>query len=304
MIAPDGLVPVGLDAVLVLLRHGETEYIAEGRFQGHAETSLTALGREQARLAGARLAAAWRPPALPVPAGPPLEIVHSPLRRAAETAAIVADAIGSGAVAGPVVGGPVVGSGPIGGEGVGGGAVDPALRPRLVAEPGFTEIGQGAWEGLPIAEIERRYGPILAGWRRRPTEVWAPGGESLAVVAERVRDALAGLFGRLPRSPAIDPADRAGVAGYADAKAPIERPWVVIVGHDGCFKVLLCLLFGLPLERFWSFWMALCGLSVVELSAGRAVLVAFNRTEHLAPLEQAEGLAEAEADARARRGAL
>ncbi|HWP63340.1 MAG TPA: histidine phosphatase family protein [Candidatus Binatia bacterium] len=296
MTASDGLLPAGLDVVLVLLRHGETEYIAEGRFQGHAETPLTALGREQARLAGVRLAEPSRPPALPVPAGPPLEIVHSPLRRAAETAAIVAEAIGSARA------------------GSGGGdtperrptetPTGPQPRPRLVAEPGFTEIGQGAWEGLSMAEIERRYGPILAGWRRRPTEVWAPGGEPLTAVAERVRAGLAALFGRLPSSGRVDPAERAGVAGYADAEAPAERPWVVVVGHDGCFKVLLCLLFGLPLERFWSFRMALCGLSVVELSAGRPVLLAFNRTEHLAALEGAEGRAEAESDARARRGAL
>jgi probable phosphoglycerate mutase len=276
------LVPTGLDGVLVLLRHGETEYIAEGRFQGHAETPLTALGREQARLAGLRLAEPSRPPALPVPSGPPLEIVHSPLRRAAETAAIVAEAIAGRPPRGP----------------------DAAGRPRLVPEPGLAEIGQGAWEGLTIAEIERRFGPILAGWRRRPTEVWAPGGEPLGAVAERVREALAALLGRLPGTARIDPAERSGVAGYADAEAPAERPWVVIVGHDGCFKVLLCLLFGLPLERFWSFRMALGGLSVVELSAGRAVLLAFNRTEHLAPLEGAEALAEAEANARARRGAL
>ncbi|MER3418375.1 MAG: hypothetical protein C4343_04585, partial [Chloroflexota bacterium] len=136
-------IPAGLDAVLVLLRHGETEYIAEGRFQGHAETPLTTLGRDQARLAGLRLAEPLRPPALPVPDGPPLEIVYSPLRRAAETAGIVAEAIAvrpprASAVASP--------------------------RPRLVPEPGFAEIGQGVWEGLPIAEIERRYGPILAGW--------------------------------------------------------------------------------------------------------------------------------------------
>ncbi len=290
----DEVLPASLDAVLVLLRHGETEYIAEGRFQGHAETPLTALGREQARLAGLRLVDPHRPPALPVPAGPPLEIVHSPLRRAAETAAIVAAAVGA---VGEATATPERAT-------IAPREVAAARPPRLVPEPAFTEIGQGAWEGLSIAEIEARYGPILAGWRRRPTEVWAPGGESLADVAWRVRGGLTNLFRRLPTSRASDPAERAGVAGYADAAAPSGRPWVVLIGHDGCFKVLLCLLFGLPLDRFWSFRMALCGLSVVEIAAGRPVLLAFNRTDHLAPLEAAEGVAEAESEARARRGAL
>ena len=41
--------PAGLDATLVLLRHGESEYIVEGRFQGQAETPLTELGRARRR---------------------------------------------------------------------------------------------------------------------------------------------------------------------------------------------------------------------------------------------------------------
>ena len=35
------LVPDGLDATLVLVRHGESTFIVEGRFQGQAETPLT-----------------------------------------------------------------------------------------------------------------------------------------------------------------------------------------------------------------------------------------------------------------------
>jgi len=36
------LIPEGLDATLVLLRHGESEWIVEHRFQGQAETPLSA----------------------------------------------------------------------------------------------------------------------------------------------------------------------------------------------------------------------------------------------------------------------
>ncbi|HYL40862.1 MAG TPA: histidine phosphatase family protein, partial [Candidatus Binatus sp.] len=85
-----GLLPPGLDATLVLLRHGESQWISEGRFQGQGDSPLSDLGRRQAALAAVRLARAQAPPALPVPAGPPIAIHHSPLQRTAATAAIVA----------------------------------------------------------------------------------------------------------------------------------------------------------------------------------------------------------------------
>jgi len=89
---PDPIVPEGLDATLVLLRHGESELIVENRFQGQSETPLSPDGLRQAALAGDRLARPHASPALPVPQGMPLEIVHSPLARTAQTAAAVSEA--------------------------------------------------------------------------------------------------------------------------------------------------------------------------------------------------------------------
>jgi hypothetical protein len=40
-------IPNALDASLVLVRHGESEMIVERRFQGRAETPLSATGRAQ-----------------------------------------------------------------------------------------------------------------------------------------------------------------------------------------------------------------------------------------------------------------
>ena len=96
-------VPPSLAATLVFLRHGQSEWLAEGRFQGRSDTPLTSLGRRQAALAGARLAAPDAPPRLPVPAGEPLAVVHSPLARTRETAEAVAAAF---ATAGSTAGSP------------------------------------------------------------------------------------------------------------------------------------------------------------------------------------------------------
>ncbi len=275
------LIPEGLDATLVLLRHGESEWIVENRFQGQAETPLSADGRRQAALAGERLARPYASPALPVPAGRPLEIVHSPLARTTATAQAVADAMArAAAAAGDAGASPVV------------------MRP----EPGILEIGQGEWEGVTHDEITRRWPDVLAGWRRRPWETWAPGGESPARVQERARPALAAVLDRLGRDFPRGTVDRPQVGGYAGVGPQAGQPWSILVGHDGVFKVVMLTLFDLPLTHFWMFTMGLTGITVIEFRGGRPVLRAANLTEHLAPLldERARELA----DRRARSGAL
>jgi len=221
-----------------------------------------------------RLATPHTSPALPVPLGPPLEIVHSPLARTTETARLVADAAAaSEAFARPI-----------------------PLRP----DPRFKEIGQGEWEGLPGTEISERWGDVLAAWRRTPVEAHAPGGESLPEVRDRVRTGLADLLARLAHGAPRSAPEQSQVLGYADAT--VRQPWSILVAHDGLFKVALLTLFELPLERFWTFPFALCGISVVEVRGGRPTLRAHNLTEHLAPL--LEERAQAVSEERERAGAL
>jgi broad specificity phosphatase PhoE len=272
------LVPDGLDATLVLVRHGESTFIAEGRFQGQAETPLTEIGLRQAALVGERLATPHAAPSLPIPVGPPLDLVHSPLLRTAQTAD----------------------------------AIDAALRRAgwtvsRRPDAGFAEIHQGAWQGLHRDEVAARYGEELATWRRSPLDGWAPGGESLPEVQARVRPVLAALLARLGEGRPPGTHDRPQVAGYADE--PTEGRWSVVVGHDGVFKVALLTLFDLPLERFWMWSMDLCAITVVEFRAGRPVLRAHDLTAHLAPLEGERGAvameaAETVAEDRSRSGAL
>ncbi len=295
------VVPPDLAASLVLLRHGQSVWLAEGRFQGQADTPLSPLGERQAALAGARLADPGAPPRLPVPAGDPIAIVHSPLARTAQTASAVATAI----------------------------AARGRPAPPLVPEPGLREIGQGAWEGLYQRDVEAGWPAEIAGWRRDPVRVYAPGGESLVEVDRRVRAALARVIDGLVRASsdataagdastaAGSPAPESGSSGPATGTTasatpsfydPHAGPWTVLVGHDGAFKVALLALLGLPLDRFWTFTQTTTGIAVLDIRNGRTVLRAWNRTEHLAPLEieagDAERRAEDEAAARSRSGAL
>ena len=99
-------------AEVFLLRHGETEWNAAGRFQGQLDSPLIRRGREQVALLGRTLAAALRGrPA------PPLHV--SPLGRTQDTAAIVARHV-------------------------------PGLGPAH-PEPRLAEVTTGAWDGLAHA---------------------------------------------------------------------------------------------------------------------------------------------------------
>ena len=117
---------------LLLVRHGATTLSNEDRFAGSTDVPLSEEGKRQAarlaeRLADDQIAAVY----------------CSPMRRALETAAILA--------------------GPHG--------VPPVTR------PGLREIDHGHWEGLTRQEVERRFADEYARWEEDPFTVGAAGGE-------------------------------------------------------------------------------------------------------------------------------
>lgn len=128
--------------ILLLVRHGETDANVAGTWQGATDHPLNERGRAQAQALARRLAAEH----------PDIVAIHtSPLRRAHETATIVAEALG---------GVPVV------------------------TDEGLSEYNLGEWEGLTYEEL--RYERRL--WERMAEDPhWAPpGGESAYTFATRV----------------------------------------------------------------------------------------------------------------------
>jgi probable phosphoglycerate mutase len=239
------IVPAGLDATVVLVRHGESVWVAQGRVQGRANPPLSVLGYRQAALVAARLAHPLAPPPLPVPAGRVLGCWHSTLDRAASTAAAISAACGP----------------------------DLELHP----DERLGEIGQGAWEGLTGAEVGARFPQVRDGWQRDPVHVHAPGGESLPEASRRAASFATELLARLTD---VSPPGRAAPsAGLATA-----APWAIVVSHDGLLRVLLLSLLGLPLDAFWRFPLGLCGISVVDVRGGRQSLRAHNVLDHLEPI--------------------
>ena len=104
---------------ILLARHGETDWNRVGRWQGHADPPLNDAGRGQAaelaeRLAGDGIAA----------------IYSSDLRRASQTAHVVADRLGL----------------------------------AVIEDAGLREIDVGSWSGFTRAEVERRFPEGYARW--------------------------------------------------------------------------------------------------------------------------------------------
>lgn len=104
----------------ILLRHGQIEQHKEKIFLGQTDVPLSELGRQQAAEAGERLKARFKAELTAAPA----KIYTSDLSRAAETAEIVAGALG----------------------------VTDIRR-----EPGFREMALGEWDGKFISEIKEKY---------------------------------------------------------------------------------------------------------------------------------------------------
>jgi ribonuclease H / adenosylcobalamin/alpha-ribazole phosphatase len=141
--------PPGPATTLVLVRHGATPHTAAKRFSGGLRSSNPGLsdeGRAQVRATADWLA--------PIAEGVDA-VVSSPVRRALESAEIIAERLGR--------------------------TVD--------VEPGFAEMEFGRWDGLTFAEVAEQDKAGLDAWIGS-LETAPPDGESFREVEERV---LAGL---------------------------------------------------------------------------------------------------------------
>jgi len=245
--------------VLALVRHGESAWIAEGRFQGRGDPPLSDFGLRQAAAVGARLAAPGEAPSVPLPGTPPVAIWHSPLRRAAQTAQAIHEAR----------------------------EADAPLRSLDT----ITELGQGEWEGLTHDEVRARYPEQLAAWRDDPMHNHAPGGESLRDALERAQQArltiLAADAGQSTVNAEASRAPAEPVLGYEHGHRSHRGPtWAIVVAHDGILRLLMLDLLGVDIDRFWSFPLALAGVTVLDLTAEMVRLRAHNLDEHIAALDR------------------
>ncbi|MCK5654126.1 MAG: histidine phosphatase family protein [Dehalococcoidia bacterium] len=128
-------------ARIILVRHGQTEWNRQERFRGWVDIDLDATGLRQAEAAAERVAR-WDVAA----------IYSSPLRRAMDTAQIIAN----------------------------------RLSLPVVPLEGINDMNFGIWQGLSIGEVKESYPELFDLWRYSPQRLEIPQGESLEDVRKRV----------------------------------------------------------------------------------------------------------------------
>ena len=131
--------------LLYCVRHGQSIYNAEGRVQGQSDVPLSDFGRRQSEAVARALA------------GLPIEALYtSPLRRAMETAQVVAD----------------------------------ALDLEIRTDTRLKEINAGIFQDRLRAELEGLYPVEFARWLSGDPDLTIPGGESRRTLARRGSEAL------------------------------------------------------------------------------------------------------------------
>jgi probable phosphoglycerate mutase len=203
-----------------ILRHPQTTWNVDQRYQGRLESPLSELGIRQADQIAARFE------------HQPLDAVYSsPLQRARRLAQAIARSVGIG----------------------------------LTIDQRLTEIGQCPWEGLSLAEIERRYPIMYEDWYRHPDTVRFPDGESLVQVQIRSLSALDTILQRHP-------------SGH-----------VVVVTHSVVIQTLVSAALDLPLRNIHRLRVSNCGLTTLCGTSAPGSLLAFNATDGLfaTPIESA-----------------
>ena len=141
------------ETALLLIRHAESSWNAADRWQGHGDPPLSDRGVAQANALVSELA----PEKIDI-------VVSSDLRRAAETAAILAEARG----------------------------LRPLLNPRL------RELDIGNWAGLTRGQIERAAGAVLRRFDDGDLDVRPGGGENLREMLQRAQSAVSELVDAHP----------------------------------------------------------------------------------------------------------
>ncbi len=123
--------------------------------------------------------------------------------------------------------------------------------------PELDEVDFGKLEGMTYEEICRQYPTVAATWTDWSAQLEFPGGESASLFAQRVARFLERL------------------------KSHNDDETILVVGHGGPFRLLLCHLLGLGIKHCNQFTFGLASISVINKYSQGAILVQLSDVCHL-----------------------
>lgn len=135
---------------LFLVRHAESIWNVESRYQGILDPDLSEKGHTQAKITGNYFNSFFSKKLYKKPSF----VYSSPLTRTRKTALEIAK----------------------------------ALDIPLIQDRRLIEIDHGDWSGKLLCDIEKKYKEDFKTWLEKPDEIYFPNGESLKEVRERVKD--------------------------------------------------------------------------------------------------------------------
>ena len=120
-------------------------------------------------------------------------------------------------------------------------------------QPLLIETNHGQWEGLPKAEIARRWPDLLQAWQTTPSMVQFPGGEHFQDTAARA-------------------------VSWFKSVIPSERV-VAVITHINIIQVLMTYIHNYPLDKLWKFSIGPTAVTLIESHSPAKVSV-HNDTSH------------------------
>lgn len=219
--------------VIVLLRHGLSSANTAGILAGRAPgVSLTEDGVR-----------ALEDTLRMLPRSEFSRLLHSPLTRCAETAAIASRFAGFGTTE--------------------------------VAED-FIELDYGDWTGRRLEDLVTT--PEWETVAQRASQMRFPGGESIAEAADR---AVAGVAGLVAELRAVEEAKREAAQASAEEAGKDGgdlREWAMVVSHGDIIKAIIADALGMPLDDFQRLSVAPGSFTVIDYTGRVPVMTAMSIT--------------------------
>jgi phosphoserine phosphatase len=227
---------------VILVRHGQSTYNAEKRYQGISDDSvLTPCGQQQAVQVGQLCAA------IDIQA-----IYASPLQRTAQTAeAILKQLVNPGW---------------------------PQQNLTIQLRPELREIDIPAWEGLPFTQVQTELASEYQKWINNPRTFQMTA--TSAVSSNAIDDGTITTLEK--NSFPVQDLYRRAAQFWRTTLPKHQGKTILVVSHGGTIRALMSTALGIPIEQFHYLQQSNAGVTMLEFDRfWQARLTGMNQTHHL-----------------------